>query len=177
MPSSATGNHFELFGLAENFDLDPTELTQRYRALARETHPDRFVSGSDQQRRLAMQTTALINEAFQTLKDPIARARYLLQLRGVDPGSDTDTTMDPAFLAEQIELRERLDDVRDAADTKIHLSRLANDVMRRIESTTIALSTCFAQGQQLAQARGLVRELQFLDKLRRQIGDIEEEVA
>ncbi len=173
-PFVADKNYFELFGLPVTFDVNLTGLTERYRSVARETHPDRFVSGSDQERRLAMQMTAFVNEAFQTLKDPIARARYLLQLRGADPGSDTDTAMDPAFLSEQIELRERLDEACDAADAKARLGHLADDVAQRTQETTDALRIQFMRADQLDKARGLVRELQFLDKLRRQIGDLEE---
>src|SRR5437868_4529239 len=110
-PSVADKNYFELFGLPVSFDLDLADLTERYRGLARTTHPDRFAGGSDQERRVAMQTTASINEAFRILKDPIARGRYLLELRGVRLNAESETVRDTSFLAEQIELREQLEDV------------------------------------------------------------------
>src|SRR3990167_5428696 len=107
-------NHFELFGLPVAFDIDTDELAVRYRALQRRVHPDKFANASDQDRRLSLQMTALINEGFHTLKDPVRRGLYLLSLRGIDLGDETDTTMDPAFLLEQMELREELEEVRQA---------------------------------------------------------------
>jgi molecular chaperone HscB len=172
-PFGADKNYFELFGLAATFDIDVADLASRYRRLARETHPDRYAGGSDQERRVAAQATALLNEAYRTLKEPIERASYLLALQGVTVGGETDTAMNPVFLAEQIELRERLDEVRHAGDAVAHLARLTEDVARRIEETRIRLRECLAQAES-QQARQLVREMQFLDKLRRQIGDVEE---
>lgn len=167
-------NYFELFGLSASFDIDLSDLAERYRGLARATHPDRFTLGSDHERLLALQTTALVNEAFQTLKDPIHRARYLLQLRGVDLGADTDTAMDPVFLTEQIELRERLEQARLDADPALSLARLAEDVGQRMRQTTDDLRAQLESGDRPEHARRLMREMQFLDKLRHQIGDVEE---
>jgi molecular chaperone HscA len=98
-------NHFELFGLKAGFEVDGETLALRYRDLQKETHPDRFANASEQERRLSVQLAAQINEAFRVLKSPLARARYLLELKGVVI-DDTDTRMDPAFLMEQMELRE-----------------------------------------------------------------------
>lgn len=173
----ADKNYFELFGLPAVFDLDLADLAMRYRESARQVHPDRYASGSDQERRLAMQVTALVNEAFQTLKEPITRAQYLLRLRGVDMGGDTDTAMDSAFLVEQIELRERLEDALHSAQAKQRLTELAAQVQQRMDETTHALSAQLEPGTNNETARRIVRELQFLDKLRRQIADMEEELV
>ena len=178
MPFAANKNFFELFGLSAAFDIDLTDLTQRYRGLARELHPDRYASGSGQERRLALQMTALLNQAHQTLKDPIARAAYLLQLRGVELGNDTDTKMDPEFLADQIELRERLDDARHDSNPRARYEELATIVERRLQETTDKLRTRLAPDAAHAeQARDIVRELQFLDRIRRQIVEMVEELA
>ena len=107
-------NHFELFGLPVTFDVDVDDLASRYREMQRSVHPDRFANASDQDRRLSLQMTALINEAFQTLRDPVRRGRYLLNLRGVDLGDETDTSMNPAFLMEEMELRQQLDEGQQA---------------------------------------------------------------
>src|SRR5258708_30152591 len=98
MPLAADKNYFELFGLPAAFDLDVENLAARYRDLARATPPDRYASGSDFERRLAMQMTTLLNEAHRVLKDPICRAGYLLQLKGVTWPEGTAVTMPPAFL-------------------------------------------------------------------------------
>ena len=176
MPFVVGKNYFELFGLPATYDLDVGDLTGRYRDLARQVHPDRFAAGLEQERRIAVQTTALLNEAFQTLKDPVARARYLLQLRGVELGEGTETAMDAVFLSEQMELRERLDDARHDAQPKARLAELAADVEKRLQDTTEQLRVRLggSAATDVERARHIVRELQFLDKLRRQIDDFEE---
>ncbi|NDP41991.1 MAG: Fe-S protein assembly co-chaperone HscB, partial [Aromatoleum sp.] len=99
-------NHFELFGLPESFRFDPATLDHAYRALQSEVHPDRFATGTDAERRLALQSSARVNEAYLALKDPVARAQYLLNLHGVDALAETDTALPLDFLERQFERRE-----------------------------------------------------------------------
>ena len=80
MQADLSKDYFELFGLPVAFDIDSNDLAVRYRQLQRQFHPDRFASAPAAERRLSVQMTAQINAAFQTLKDPVARARYLLGL-------------------------------------------------------------------------------------------------
>jgi molecular chaperone HscB len=165
-------NYFDLFGLPADFDLDLNDLASRYRRLAREAHPDRFASGSDAERRLAMQTTTLLNEAFRVLKEPIARARYLLELKRVNLPRDTVAAVAPEFLMQQMELRERLDDVR---GDRAGLERLAIDVGALLQAKQRALGAQLAPHSWQPQAAMLtVQEMQFLDKLRQQINDLQE---
>ena len=126
-------NHFELFGLPVAFDLDADDLASRYRELQRRVHPDKFANASDQERRLSLQMTAQVNEAFQTLKDPVRRGRYLLSLRGIDTDEETDTAMDPAFLMEQMEWRENLEEIRQADNPHKQLAELANRIGQRLQ--------------------------------------------
>jgi molecular chaperone HscB len=172
-------NHFELFGLPVTFDVDVDDLAARYREVQRSVHPDRFASASDQDRRLSLQMTALINEAFQTLKDPVRRGRYLLSLRGVDLGDETDTAMDPAFLMEQMELREQLDDVRQADNPHKRLAELANRIELRLQDGIEHFRRALKEATPDAdkQARNAVREMQFLEKMRREVDNLEEELA
>lgn len=168
-------NYFELFGLPVTFDLDVADLAARYRELQRRFHPDRFASSPEPDRRLSLQLTAQINAAFQALKDPVARARYLLGLQGVDTGEDTDTAMDTAFLMEQMELRESLAEARDAADRHVRLASLRQRVEGEFETRSELLSGHFAENSVPArrQARNLVREMQFLQKLAREVEELE----
>lgn len=168
-------NYFDLFGLPTSFDLDVADLAVRYRELQRRFHPDRFASASDPERRLSVQLTAQVNAAFQTLKDPVARARYLLGLQGVDTGEDTDTAMDASFLMEQMELRESLTEARKAVDRHARLGILRQQVDKEFEARSNLLRTRFAENAEPArlQARNLVREMQFLQKLAREIEEFE----
>ena len=163
-------NYFELFGLPENFTLDVAELTSRYRELQRRFHPDRFVSAPEAERRLSIQLTAQINAAYQTLRDEVARGRYLLSLQGVSTDEDTDTRMDPEFLMEQMELREALDDAR-AAGSDAPRRALQARVENLLKEKSDALRRQLAEPSNPArrQARDTVREMQFLQKLSREI--------
>ncbi|MGA9031258.1 MAG: co-chaperone HscB [Sulfuricaulis sp.] len=171
-------NHFELFGLPAAFDIDTDELAVRYRELQRRIHPDKFANASDQDRRLSLQMTALINEGFQTLKDPVQRGRYLLSLRGIDLDDETDTTMDPAFLMEQMELREELEEVRQANNPHKQLAELANRIEQRLQDKIGQFRRAFADDSPdgSGRARNAVREMQFLEKMRREIDNLEEEL-
>jgi molecular chaperone HscB len=160
---------------ASTFDLDVTDLAARYRELQRHFHPDRFASASEPERRLSLQLTAQVNAAFQTLKDPVARARYLLALQGVDTGEDTDTAMDTAFLMEQMELRESLAEARDAPDRNTRLESLRQRVEDDFETRSVLLRARFTENSEpaLRQARNLVREMQFLQKLAHEVEELE----
>jgi molecular chaperone HscB len=171
-------NHFELFGLPVTFDIDTAELSVRYRELQRRVHPDKFANASDQDRRLSLQMSALINDGFHTLKDPARRGRYLLSLRGVDLDDETDTTMDPVFLMEQMELREELEEVRQADNPHKQLVELANRIEQRLQDKLGQFRSAFADDSPdgTEKARNAVREMQFLEKLRREIDNLEEEL-
>lgn len=166
-------NYFDLFGFPVGFDIDAGALAARYRDLARQLHPDRFATASDQERRLSMQMTALVNEAFQTLKDPVRRARYLLSLAGVSADEQTDTAMDPAFLMEQMELREALAEVRDLDEPHTRLAELASQAERRFAEKVDGFRSAYVSGE-TDQARQSLREMQFLSKLRTEIDAAEE---
>lgn len=179
MPVAPGKNHFELFGLAATFDVDADDLVARYRELQRRVHPDKFASASDHERRLSMQMTVLINEAFQTLKDPVRRGGYLLSLRGVDLGEEADTAMDPAFLMEQMEWRENLDELRRAENPHKDLTELANRIERSMQDKIGEFRRAYAENTPAAnsRARSAVREMQFLEKVRREIDNLEEELT
>jgi molecular chaperone HscB len=172
-------NHFELFGLPVAFDIDAGDLASRYRELQRHVHPDKFANASDQERRLSLQMTAQVNEAFQTLKDPVRRGRYLLSLRGIDIDEETDTAMDPAFLMEQMEWRENLEEMRQADNPHKQLAELANRIEQGMQDKIGQFRLAFGKGspEEIAKARNIVREMQFLEKMRQEIDDLEEELS
>src|SRR5438128_9176274 len=110
-------NYFELFGLPQRFGCDPGSLENAYRRLQTEVHPDRFASGSDQEKRLALQSSARVNEAYRALKDPVSRAQYLLSLNGIDALSETDTQLPLEFLEGQLERREAIAEAAEQRDS------------------------------------------------------------
>ncbi len=164
--------HFELFGLPLNFDIDLQDLAQRYREMQRAVHPDRFASAADHERRLSMEKAALINDAYQILKSPQRRARYMLELQSVSFDDEKDTTLDPEFLMEQIELREALNELDGSDDAVSRLNSIMQDIQQRISAVLQQLSTLLTNteldDEQKATARKLVHQLQFLNKLQQE---------
>ena len=127
-------------------------------------HPDRFVHAGDAERRASMQWTTRVNEAYRTLKSPVQRAKYLLELEGVDVAFETNTAMPPEFLMRQMELREALEqagDARDAAALDALRAALRADKLE-LER---ALGEALDARRDHAGAAELTRKLMFLEKL------------
>ncbi len=109
-------DHFALFGLTPTFAIDAEALDRAYRELQTEIHPDRFAHAGEAEQRLAMQWSTRTNEAYQTLKSPFARAKYLLELQGIQAMDANNTAMPAEFLMQQMEWRESLMAALAAAD-------------------------------------------------------------
>jgi len=106
---------FELFGLEPRFQLDSTQLDQQWKQLQKQVHPDHFSSQAAADKRLAMQWSVRVNEAYQRLKNPLRRAAYLCELHGAPIRAEDNTAMPAAFLMQQMQWREDLDEATDAA--------------------------------------------------------------
>jgi len=158
-------NHFALFGLSESMALDSDTLDQAYHRVQGEVHPDRFASAGASARRIAMQWATRVNEGYRTLKDPLERAKYLCELHGVDLEVESNTRMPPAFLMEQLEWRESLDEAR-AAEDAAALEALYARLMAEFGSETSALSVLIDEQHDYAAAGQAVRRLMFFDKTR-----------
>ncbi|PIF73450.1 Fe-S protein assembly co-chaperone HscB [Variovorax sp. RO1] len=110
---------FQLFAVPATFAQDRAVLDARWKELQREVHPDRFAAQGAAAQRVAMQWSVRINEAYQRLKDPIRRASYLCELNGAPLNAENNTAMPGAFLMQQMEWREALDDARDIAAVEV----------------------------------------------------------
>jgi molecular chaperone HscB len=159
-----SGNYFDLFGLDPAFRCDVAALDRAYRDLQTKVHPDRFAGGSDAEKRVALQSSARVNEAYRVLKDPVRRAQYLLSLHGVDAVGEIDTRLPAEFLERQLERREQASDAFAAGDVRT-LSALRGEA----RAEALALEDFIAQmldgSGAFAAARTRVRELTFLAKL------------
>jgi molecular chaperone HscB len=155
-------NHFELFSLPMRFSIDLAALEQAYRDVQGRVHPDKFVNAGDSEKRVAMQWATRANEAYQTLKNPLRRAIYLCELHGVDLQIESNTAMPGAFLMQQMEWREALDDAKVAKDLAQleHLDTQLRDERR----TRIAAIGALLDRSEFVQAGQAVRQLMFLDK-------------
>ena len=172
--SSSGGNHFELFGLRPAFALDHGALERAYREIQSRVHPDRFAHAGDAERRASLQWTTRVNEAYRALKSPVQRASHILALHGVDVAFETNTAMPASFLAQQMELRESLDNARQAKDARA-LNALEAAIERDKEALETKLARCIDVEQDYQAAAGLVRELQFLEKVEAEIDGAYEE--
>jgi molecular chaperone HscB len=160
-------NYFELFGLPIGYVVEASALSERYRELQRIVHPDRFANATDQERRLSIQGAALINEAYETLKDPVARGSYLLGLHGVEMDTLNESTHDMQFLMQQMDLREELEGVRRQADPYEAVLDISSRVNKQITSLVAQMAVQFETptSDQLEAAREILRKMRFLQKL------------
>ena len=163
-------DHFLLFGLPRRYALDEAALTRRYHEVQASVHPDKYADQGDSQRRLAMQWTTRINEAYQTLRQPLRRARYLLSL--VDIDADQGREMDGEFLLQQMDWRERVAEARGAWDVAL-LEDLLDQAKKNMAQQYRQLAAEFENYPQLGGGRAVVllRQLMFQEKLLHDIDD------
>jgi molecular chaperone HscB len=161
-------DHFQLFGLARGFSLDVEALEGAYRDIQSRVHPDRYAHAGDAERRASMQWATRVNEAYRTLRNPVTRAKHLLELNGVDVAFETNTAMPADFLIQQMELRETLEAAARARDATA-LERLDADITQSRVSIHAQLAESIDVRKDYAGAAGLVRKLMFLDKLESEI--------
>lgn len=158
-------NHFALFGLRPAYALETESLERSYREIQTQIHPDRYAHAGDAERRASMQWTTRVNEAYRTLKSPVQRARYLLEMNGVDVQLETNTQMPSDFLLRQLELREALA----GAKQPKALDALLAEVRQQQRLLEDALAQLIDARKDYAAAASEVRKLMFLDKLAAQI--------
>ena len=171
-------NYFKLLGLEISYDVDMSLLKANYLDLQRTVHPDKFAHASDLDRRLSVQKAAQINDAFQTLKNPLKRAVYQLSLSGVEI-KDNETAMEPAFLMEQMELREKLAGIKQQAEPFDALDQMIAEVETSLRAFQTHMSKLFseASAEALQQAKTNVLKMQFLSRLQEECLNLEEELA
>ncbi len=169
-------NHFELFGLPVQFDIDIASIAERYRELQRATHPDQFATGTEQEQRIAVEQAALVNDAYQTLKSPLKRAQYLLELNGT-PLDDTDTRMEPMFLMQQMEMREALENVPNVDDPFSVLDKSRGELKVELDRVSREAAEQLDGEGQLTAARESVKKMQFLYKVQQEMNEMEEHLA
>ncbi len=160
---------FSLFQLPIQFSCNQTALEQHYRVLQKRVHPDQFARAGDTEQRLVLQYATFINEAYQTLKHPIERGRYLLSLRGIAADEEKNTAMPPAFLMQQMEWREAIEEASHVQDVS-QLENLAHALQQDMQAELADLARYLDVNDDQAAALA-VRKCRFLQKLEIAIGD------
>jgi len=158
--------YFALFGLPCRFRLDEAALDRAWHMLQIEVHPDRHAHLSDDgERRSAMAGALRVNEAYTTLKKPITRAQYLLELAGMSRDAINANVVAPEYLFEQLEWREAVEEARKANDIDA-LEQLALRLQIQKDGIIKELAEQLDDRRDLEAAADTVRRLMFLDKLR-----------
>ena len=184
--NSLDNNYFSLLGLPVSFQIDKNTLNDNYHELEKSVHPDKFANTTDRERLLSVQKAAQINDALETLKNPMRRSIYLLSLFGIELG-ENDSGMDPAFLMEQMELRENLSQVHTKEEPLAALDDIMADVKQRVD---VAINNIAAQFDKilssesnsdrdtmLKEAKSQVLKMQFLNRLQEECLNMEEDLA
>lgn len=170
-----SSNFFELFDVPIAYEIDLDLVQQRYRELQKAVHPDKFINASDQEKRISMQQTSWVNEAFNTLRQPVDRAIYLLKLKGVDINLENETTMDAGFLVEQMEMREALSEIRSKDDPLAELDDFSNQISKKMKNMTDGFSVAY-ENDQLDEAREWIRKMQFMRKAKKEVDELSEKI-
>jgi molecular chaperone HscB len=156
---------FELFQLPVQF-AQPRELIDaRWKELQRQAHPDKFAAQGAAAQRLAMQWSVRINEAYQRLKDPLARASYLCELHGAPIRAENNTAMPPAFLVQQMEWREALED----AVTMAQLEQLAGETRVAENAQLAVIARALDADKDHVRAANEVRSLMFIQRFAQEV--------
>ncbi len=115
------GNFFSVFGLEPRLELDLGMLEHQFHKLSRKLHPDRYARATEQEKDWSLADTALVNDAYRTLKDPIRRTEYLLKLSGAQIGEEhagkdrkDPSRVPPDLLEEVFDLNMQLEEMRAA---------------------------------------------------------------
>jgi molecular chaperone HscB len=168
-------NYFQLFDLPVAFDLDTNQLGRRYRQLQQQLHPDRYANAPAHEQRLAVQYSAFVNEAHATLRAPLARALYLLHLRGLEKEEVSAQQVDGGFLIEQMELREKLASLHDLVDPDTILEHLVAEISGDIRAHQDEFRKAYAKDELPAAASACVK-MQYLEKLLAETEQVEAEL-
>ena len=162
--SNNTNNYFELFGLSSKFNIDANKLESNFRKIQSESHPDRFVIAEPAEKLKSMKLATLANEAYQTLKHPANRAKYLLEQHGITAISETNTAMPTDFLMQQMEWREVLEVAKVAKDLGA-LDVLHNEIKQEAKALNTELISLIDDKNDYTAATASTRKLIFIDKV------------
>ncbi|MGL4668608.1 MAG: Fe-S protein assembly co-chaperone HscB [Saezia sp.] len=157
---SLTDNDFSILGLPQQFEQDETFLSQRWKDLQTHMHPDRFATQGAAAGRLATQWSIRINESFQNIKDPIKRASLLCELAGTPVNLNTNTSMPPEFLMQQMQWREELEE----AQTAQQIDAIQHKVFHERTRIMSTLEWLLDEKSDYAQAAQQIKALVFMDR-------------
>ena len=158
--ASSSSDAFGLLGLPERFDLDPAAIEQAFFDKSKDLHADRFASAPAAERVAALSRSRALNDAYQVVKKPVARAEYLLARAGVTIGDNE--RVDPELLMEVLELREELAEAKVAKQMPV-IERLHAEMAVRRDAAVGSLAQLFDRADLAAIKKQLIL-LRYLDR-------------
>jgi molecular chaperone HscB len=175
-----TPDYFAFFGLERRLSIDVDDLQRRYYSLSRLVHPDRFQRGTSNEKRFALDATAILNDAYRTLRDPVTRAEYVLKDEGVGARDRQAKRVPPELIEEVFELNMALEELRggDAA-VRPRVGQALERFRGRRDQIDRDLSPLFSEydgagsREVLDKIRGLLDRRSYIANL---IGELEENV-
>ena len=169
-------DYFEIFGIENKFAIDLDKLTLRYQAIQKSVHPDKFAHASAQEQALAVKKSTLVNDAFQTLKNPLKRAEYMLTLRGVDMPNEQASFSDNSFLMRQMELREMLAEVKFADDVDAAIFEVSQTLEVEFEQLFKEMQIQLKENSEQSNKAACdnLRKLKFYQKLHIELDRLED---
>ena len=164
-------NYFTLFGLPQQFVIDEQHLADKFRQLQREVHPDRYAGKGKHQQQLAMRFASYVNTAYQTLKSPLPRAEYLLELSQTPINKETMTVADSGFLFQQMQWRDALSEA-----VELQCKQTLSELMQAVSGYREKLLSAFTRAydeKHLDTAKEAVAKLHFVEKMMTEIERVE----
>lgn len=174
-------NYYDFLGLEHRLELDVKDLEQRFYALSRKFHPDRYTLKSREEQQYALDATALLNDAYRTLRDPLPRAEYLLKQNGFDIGEQGSKNVPPELLEEVFELNMALEEMRggdESARPALQEAREKFAGMRdQIDSELQAKFSAYDRTRDrnvLGEIRGILNRRRYIRNL---VNEVEKELS
>jgi molecular chaperone HscB len=174
--SSSNQTHFEWFSIPRNFDIDLRSLRAKYLDLQKQLHPDKSAGLPDANQSQAIVLNTRLNDAYDSLKDPVKRAIYLLELSGVEYDADRQTQNDPIYLMQQLEIREELGDLEvDSPHLDESLDKFRSLALSQLEQYSEEFSLAYDKADWPLSCAAIGR-MMFAGKLMRDVNEREEQL-
>ena len=149
-------NYFEVFDLPKILGIDPGVLEKKFHELSRKFHPDYFTTGSSEDQQKALAMTSLLNDAYRTLRHPVRRVEYLLELEGF---KSDGSKVPKSFLMEMFEINEQVEEVKSGSASPEQIAAVRSDIENRAARFEAQIEKASAEWDRLVSSHAPDSEL------------------
>ena len=165
-------NYFELFEIPVQLKVDKVSLPRKFFELSRKYHPDFFVNGSEEEKTLALERSALLNRALKTFQNPDETIKYVLQLKGLLE-EEEKYELPPGFLMEVLEINEELMELGEnkalLPNLEIRISQLQEEIYEPVKEIVESYKEGITSEKELLQVKEYYYKKKYLDRIRQQL--------